>query len=82
MIWMPDPGNGMTTASQEELEAEPDDVKALRVLEILRSYALQNEYRLAMITIAKQDIIIMKPDTFELMIALGRQFLIGDENES
>lgn len=59
-IWFPDPGFGIPDATPEELAAEPEDVKALRVLGVLRLYLEQTEHPFAAVKLGGEPLAFMR----------------------
>jgi hypothetical protein len=58
-IWFPAPDYGMPDATAEELAAEPEDVKALRMLRVLRAYTAQGTHPFAAVKLDGNELAVM-----------------------
>ena len=58
--WFPAPDYGMPDATADELAAEPEDVKALRMLRVLREYAGQNIHPFSAIKLDGHELVAMR----------------------
>lgn len=67
--WFPDPGYGTPDATPEELAAEPDTAKGLRLLNVVREFMAQDEYPLCALKITGKPLIMMHFDTWNILVA-------------
>ncbi len=61
-IWFKDPGYGMPDAADEQLAAEPEDVKALRMLRVLRAYIDQQTHPFAAMKLDGKPLVTMRAE--------------------
>lgn len=79
-IWMTDPGDGRPDATDEELAAEPEGEKGVRVLRCLRAFNDQERYTLSAIKLDGKHLVIMKAEMYDQMVAeLLKGWVAGDE---
>ena len=67
-IWFPDPGFGMPDATADELAAEPEDVKALRMLRVLRAYVGQETHPFAAVKLDGDELAVMRVAHFSALM--------------
>ncbi len=67
-IWFPAPDYGMLDATAEELTAEPEDVKALRMLRVLRAYVGQDDHPFAAVKLDRNELAVMNMRHFTALM--------------
>jgi hypothetical protein len=67
-IWFPAPDYGKPDATVEELAAEPEDVKALRMLRVLRAYAGQDIHPFSAVKLDGHELVVLRLSYFTPII--------------
>lgn len=66
--WFPAPDYGMPDATPEELAMEPEGVKALRMLRVLRAYADQREHPFAAVKLDGHELAVLRLAPFDALV--------------